>query len=237
MSEWVKKRFWADAKVVAQPGGWTVTLDGRAVKTPLKAALVLPTEAFAEAVAREWDAVGEKIDPNAMPFTRAANAAIDKVTPQRAEVIDLLADYGGNDLLCYRAGWPEGLAARQQEVWDPILDWAADRFGGRLNTVIGVIPTAQDRKVLATMRAALEAMTPFQLTGAHDLISLSGSLVLAFAVIERAQPPETAWEASRIDEAWQIGEWGTDDEAEAAAAIKRADFLRAGEIYWLSAPD
>ena len=129
MSEWKPKRFWTASAVVATDGGFTVELDGRRVRTPAKAALVLPTRAMAEAVAREWDAQEKEIDPATMPFTRSANAAIDKVQHQHAEVADMLSDYGDSDLLCYRATHPEALIERQRREWDPALDWAAETLG------------------------------------------------------------------------------------------------------------
>ena len=234
MSNWMKRRFWTDVAITKTDMGYGVNLDGRMTQTPLKAVLSVPTRAFADQIAAEWRGVGEMIDPTKMPYTRAANAAIDKLTKQKDEVVDMLAEYGASDLLCYRASSPDGLVAKQAEAWDPALDWAAQRFGQRLNVTRGILPVAQPKAPLAAMKSSLSNMTKFQLSGAHDLITISGSLVLAFAVIENAMSCAAAWSASRIDEDWQISEWGADSEAEAASALKKADFERARHIFRLA---
>ncbi len=234
MTEWAARRFWTAAHAVPAQGGHAVHLDDRPVRTPAKAPLVLPTRAMAEAVAREWDAQGETIDPGSMPVTRAANAAIDKVAPQHGAVADGMAAYGATDLLCYRAVSPPGLALRQAEAWDPLLDWADGTFRARLRVTAGVMPVAQDPAALAALAAPVHAMGPFALAGFHDLTMLSGSLVIALASAADVAPPETLWEASRIDEVWQAEQWGRDDEAEAAAAVRRAAFLDARRILGLA---
>lgn len=234
MTEWAARRFWTQARAVPAGDGFEVRLDDRVLRTPLKSALLLPTAAMAEAVAAEWAAAGERIDPLAMPVTRSANSAVDKVATQQAEVVDLLAEYGATDLLCYRAEGPEELAQRQAREWDPFLDWARDVHGAELRTVEGVMPTAQDPAALARLRAPLDAADPFALTALHDLVALSGSLVIALAVADGAWPAEAAWDASRLDEAWQAEIWGADEEAEAFAARRRADFLHAWRFLGLS---
>ena len=234
MSDWMKKRFWTDVTVTEMEHGFGLALDGRSIKTPLKVPLVVPTRAFADRIAEEWRAVGETIDPTKMPFTRAANASIDKLTKQKDEVVAMLGEYGGSDLVCYRATHPEGLIAQQAEAWDPLVDWAAKQFGARLNVTAGVLPIAQPSAPVAAMQNRLAEMTEYELAGAHDLVAISGSLVIALAVIDGPLTPETAWHSSRIDESWQISEWGADDEAEALADVKRADFERAALIFKLS---
>lgn len=139
MSEWSMRRFWKEAGVVPEDGGFAVKLDGRGVKTPAKTPLVVPTMALAQAIADEWDAQGEKVDPTGMPFTRMANSALDKVRTQHAEVADMLAAYGDSDLLCYRADHPAELIARQAAGWDPLLAWAAEVLGAPLAPRVGVI--------------------------------------------------------------------------------------------------
>ena len=233
MSAWTPKRFWTTAAVVPTEGGFTVQLDGKPVRTPLKAPLILPTEALAREVAAEWQAVEGKVNPATMPFTRMANSAIDKVAPQAGAVADMLAEYGGSDLLCYRAPQPEGLAARQAEAWDPLLAWAATALGAQLHATAGVMPRPQPEASLQALRQAVHDHTPFQLAAFHDLVALSGSLVLALAVTRGRLEAETAWALSRIDEDWQIAEWGQDEEAAEIAALKRIDFLRADRFFAL----
>ena len=137
MSDWAAKRFWSDVTVDLRGEGYVILLDKRLVKTPAKATLAVPSQAMAEAIAAEWEAQGEKIDPRTMPTTRSANAALDKVTPQRAEVAQLIAAYGEDDLLCYRAPSPEELLTRQKQAWDPLLAWAAQAFDAPLRTTEG----------------------------------------------------------------------------------------------------
>ena len=233
MSGWKAKRFWKEASVDAVDGGWTVRLDARPVKTPAKAPLVVPTEGLACAIAAEWDAQQGEVRPETMPFTRAANSAIDKVATQLPEVVEIVAAYGGTDLLCYRATGPEPLIRRQSEGWDPLLDWAADRLGARLVHTAGVMHIPQDPAAIAALAGRVAALTPFQLAAFHDLVALSGSLVLAFAVVEGRLDPETAWNLSRLDEEWQIEQWGEDEEASAAAAVRHEAFVQAARFYAL----
>lgn len=234
MSDWKPKRFWQSATAALCDGGYTVTLDGRAVKTPAKALLVVPTAAMADAIAAEWDAQTGLVDPRTMPVTRSANAAIDKLRPQRAEVIALLAEYGGSDLLCYRATAPDGLVAQQQAAWDPLIAWAAEALDTPLIVAQGVMHLPQDAQTLTRMTAHIAAFDDFALAAVHDLIALSGSLVLALAVTRGHLDAAAAWDISRIDEDWQISQWGADDEASAAAAVKRAAFSHAHRFYLLS---
>lgn len=233
MSGWKAKRFWKEATVEEVEGGWTVRLDARPVKTPAKAPLVLPTQALAEAVADEWEAQQGEVRPDTMPFTRAANSAIDKVAPQRAEVVAIIAAYGDSDLLCYRATGPQELCDRQARAWDPLLDWAADTLGTRLAATAGVMHIAQDQAALDGLTARVAAMTPFQIAAFHDLVALSGSLVLALAVVEGRIDPQPAWELSRLDETWQIEQWGEDEEAAAAAEVRRVAFHQAARFFLL----
>ena len=235
MSGWKAKRFWKEAQVVEEGTGFTVHLDGRPVRTPAKAPLIVPAKALAAEIAAEWDAQEGEIDPNTMPFTRSANAAIDKVRPQQAEVADMIADYGDSDLLCYRASTPEELAARQAAGWDPLLDWAAETLGARLTVAQGVMHVRQPAAALARLRDAVHAQGACPLTAFHDLVSLSGSLVLGLAVARHRLSAEEAWELSVIDETWQAEQWGDDDEAMAQAAIRRAAFLHARNFYDLAA--
>lgn len=234
MSEWKAKRFWTAATVETVQNGYTVALDGRAVKTPAKALLVVPTLGFAQAVAAEWDAQEEAIDPLSMPFTRSANAAIDKVAHQKAEVADMLAAYGDSDLLCYRADHPDALVARQSEQWDPLLDWAAEVLSARLEPRQGVMHIQQSPEVLQVLSKRVHTMSVFELAGFHDLVSLSGSLILGFAAALNVHSAKAIWEISRLDEIWQAEEWGKDEEAEAAAAIKEAAFIHAKQVFDLS---
>lgn len=231
MSEWKAKRFWTAVEVVEAEGGFRVMLDGRGVATPGKLPLVLPTRAMAQAVAAEWDAQEGEIKPLTMPCTRSANSAIERVAPQHREVAEMLASYGETDLLCYRAERPAELTQRQTEGWDPLLDWAAERYGARLRVTAGVVPVAQPEAAVAKLAQAVHAVEPFAMTALHDLITLTGSLVLGLAVAEGRLSAKQAWDLSRIDELWQIEQWGADEEAAEAAAAREAQ-LRHAEAFW-----
>ncbi|MBA3911645.1 MAG: ATPase [Rhodobacter sp.] len=233
MSAWTARRFWTAATVRPEGAGFAVLLDTRPVRTPLKAPLILPTEALAHAVAAEWQAQTGIVNPAKMPFTRTANSAIDKVAPQFSEVAAMLAEYGGSDLLCYRATDPEDLVARQAAAWDPLLDWAARALGAPLTVTQGVIHIAQPETSLAALGAAVLALSPFQLAAFHDLVAITGSLVLALAVTRGRLTAEEAWTVSRIDEDWQIEAWGQDEEAAETAALKRAAVMQADRFYAL----
>ncbi len=233
MSAWKAKRFWTAAEALACDGGFTVLLDGRAVKTPAKAALVVPTLAMAQAIAAEWDAQTGEVRPATMPVTRAANSAIDKIIPQRDEVVEIIAAYGQSDLLCYRAIGPAALVERQAAGWDPVLHWAAEALGAQLVATAGVMHVAQPPEALARLTARVAGMTEFQLAGLHDLVAISGSLVLALAVTERRLTPEEAWALSRIDENWQIEQWGADEEAAEMEAFRHVAFNDASRFYAL----
>ncbi|THD76029.1 ATPase [Thalassobius vesicularis] len=234
MSGWTAKRFWKQATAEACEGGFTVLLDGRRVKTPAKTPLVVPTLAMAQAIAEEWDAQEGEIKPQIMPVTRSANAALDKVATQHAEVAGLIADYGGTDLLCYRATSPEELIARQAATWDPVLDWAAENLGARLNVGAGVMHVEQDEVILAGLHQRVRDMDSFALAAFHDLVGLSGSLILGFAAIYDTYPAETLWDMSRVDETWQEEQWGVDEEAAELAATKKQAFLHAKRFFDLS---
>ena len=231
MSEWAPKRFWKVAEVAPAEGGFAVTLDGRTIRTPAKAPLVVPTRAVADLIAAEWQAQGEKIDPETMPAPRAANAALDKVRGQFDDVAALVAAYGETDLLCYRAASPAALRARQNAAWGALLDWSARRYGVRWVGVDGVMPVAQPPETLARLAEEVVRLSPFALTAFHDLVAMSGSLVIALAVIEDHDIPENLWEVSRIDEDWQAEQWGVDADAEALTMRRRQSFLDAAVFF------
>lgn len=234
MSEWAAKRFWTTTATVQVKGGFGIELDGRPVKTPAKIPLVVPTASLAAAIAKEWDAQSGEIDPLTMPVTRGANAAIDKVATQKAEVVALLAAYGDSDLLCYRAAGPAELIALQAASWDPMLDWADATYGVRLRCGEGVMHVAQDPDGLARFTAELEQFSEFELAAAHDLISLSGSLVIALAVTQGHLTAPQAWALSRVDEEWQISQWGEDEEARALEKVKSEAFENAARFFQMS---
>lgn len=230
MTGWAAKRFWAVVEVAETGRGFEIRLDGRPLRTPARAPLSVPTRALAARLAAEWQAQDERIDPASMPSTRMANTAIDRVAPRRGSVLEQLLAYGATDLLCYRAEAPEGLAARQADAWDPWLDWAAARFGARLSVTRGVLPVAQPEDSLHALRAAMAGFDAFELAALSELVSLPASLILGLAAFEGRETPEALWRAGRLDELWQIAQWGADAEAERANAIRYAAFEEAARF-------
>lgn len=233
----LKRRFWKSVDVRQGDSGLEVTLDGRPVRTPAKAPLVLPSQSLAEAVAEEWDAQDEEIRPQEMPLTRAANAAIDKVAVNRAAVAAMLAEYGATDLLCYRAEAPEGLVARQCEAWDPWLDWADTDLSAPLVRIAGVMHAPQPEPSLRRLADAVTRHDDFEMTALHDLVTLTGSLVLGLAVSREALAADKAWTLSRVDETWQEDLWGRDAEAHEMAEERRAAVVSAGRLLSLLRQD
>lgn len=231
MAEWAAKRFWKTATIRPEGTGWTVLLDDRPVRTPGKQPLIIPTEALAQAIAAEWDAQQDVIRPETMPLTRAANSAIEKVAPQFEAVADMLGEYGGSDLLSYRADSPLALTERQAASWDPFLDWAHQDLGAALRHTQGIIHVAQDAEALGRLRAELGALDVFGLTAVHDLITLPGSLVLGLAVLKGRLSADEAFALSRIDEEFQAERWGRDEEADEAAKGRQAA-MQVAETFW-----
>ena len=236
MAEWKARRFRKTADIRPQGNGWEVVLDDRPLRTPGKLPLILPTEALARAIAAEWDAQTDIIDPNRMPLTRAANSAIEKVTPQFHAVTSMLGDYGGTDLLSYRANEPDELTRAQAAGWDPLIDWAATELRAPLRITHGVIPVPQDPTVLLKLQAEIASLDAFALTALHDLVTLPGSLVLGLAVLRGRLDAETAWKLARIDEEFQADRWGRDEDADLAAQGRLAAMRNAERFYHLSRP-
>jgi chaperone required for assembly of F1-ATPase len=224
------KRFYKKAEVGADNA---VLLDGRPVKTPGRAPLAPPGASLAAAIADEWNAQGETVLPRSMPLAGLANAAIDRIAPARESFAGGLAAYGESDLLCYRAEGPAPLVARQAEIWDPILAWAASRYDIAFEITSGILHKPQPPGTVARLAAAVGTRDPFELAGLSPLVTISGSLVIALAVAEGALRLDEAWAAASLDEQWQIEQWGEDEEAMQALANRRADFTAAARFLSL----
>lgn len=219
------KRFWKSAAVVESGGRFAIELDGRPVKTPARAELSVPTLSLAEAIAAEWNDCGDEVDPRTMPLTGLANAAIDRVAPDKDAFAAGLARYGESDLTCYRADGPETLVKRQAESWDALLGWARRRYDVDFSTCSGVMHVAQPEETTRKLGHAVASLDAFHLAGLSPLVTIGGSLVAALAVLEKMMPATEAWEAVSLDDRWQMEQWGADAEAEAALDARRRDFL------------
>ena len=228
------KRFYTDVGVVESAGGFAIELDGRPVRTPARALLALPTPALAQAVAAEWRAQGDTIDPAAMPFTGLANAAIDHVAPDPAAFAASIARYAQSDLLCYRAEGPDALGQRQADAWNPLLEWAQAHYDVTFLLTSGVIPVAQPPESITRLEAAVAALDPFTLAALSTLVTLSGSLVCGLAIVEGGRDPAAVWQAAEVDEAWQSEQWGEDAEAAARNGRRAAEFSMAGAFCAMS---
>jgi chaperone required for assembly of F1-ATPase len=218
------KRFW---KTVTVENG-TILLDNRLVKTPGRITLRLPTPQLTDAVADEWREVGDAIKPQDMPLTGLANAAVE-----RAPAAETLAVYGETDLLCYRAENPPELAAREAEVWDPLLDWARARFDIAFTVTAGIVHKAQPPATVARLAKAVAAYDDFHRTALSSLVTIGGSLVVALMLAEGAITPDAAFDACHLDELWQAELWGEDWMATDARALRRADFNNAARFLTL----
>ncbi|MGU3664349.1 ATP12 family chaperone protein [Methylobacterium sp. A49B] len=219
------RRFYTEAGFAEDPDGFRLTLDGRPANTPARNPLRLPNRVLAQAVAAEWTAQDAAIDPARMPLTRLANTAIDGVAPRHAAVVADLCAYAGTDLVAYRAGDPERLVAAQAAAWDPVLAWARDELGARVILSQGVMHVEQPPDTVRALSEAVAAVTdPFALAGLHTLTTLSGSLLIALAVLRGRLTPAEAWAAAHVDETYQAEVWGRDAEAEARLAARRAEF-------------
>lgn len=224
------KRFYKDVTLREDLAGWAVLLDGRPIKTPGKRSLALPSEVLAEAVAAEWRAQDKVIDPGTMPMTRIANTAIESVSGQMQEVADDVVAFAGRDLICYRAAGPEALVVRQSAAWDPIIQWAAAELGARFILAEGVMPVEQPAAALERVAEAVKPLDAFQLSGLHVATTLTGSALLALAVLRGRLTPQEAWAAAHLDEDYQIELWGPDEEAATRRAY-RWDEMRAACLY------
>ena len=228
------RRFYKTAASTPVDGGWGVTLDGKALRSPAKRPFVLPTEALAMAIADEWQAQGEKVNPGSMPLMQFAATAIDRLADDRAALVEEIAGYGHSDLICYRAEEPPSLARRQEEVWQPLVAWAAERYDVALNVTTGIVAVEQPAHALATFRRVLQACDLLALTAVAAATGSAGSLVIALALAEGRLSPDEAADAALLDELFQAEKWGGDPEAERRRAGIRADLHAAKRFHTLS---
>lgn len=212
---------------------YRVLLDGRPLRTPAKAVLVLPTKGLAEAVAAEWAAQGDEIDPQTMPLTRLANSAIDGVRGREAEVRADIVKYSGSDLVCYRADSPSGLVERQAAAWDPVLAWSRGAMGAEFAVAEGIMPVAQSPAAQAAVARALESAGEFEVAALHVMTTLMGSALLALAHARGHLDATAAWSAAHVDEDWQIRQWGEDAEAKARRERRWSEMQAASRMLEL----
>jgi chaperone required for assembly of F1-ATPase len=229
------KRFYKDVTTAPEGEYVAVLLDGKPIRTPAKAKLAVPSQELAEAIAEEWRAQTERIDPETMRLTKLANSAIDGVRGREAAVLDDLIAFAGSDLLCYRADAPEGLIAKQNEHWDPVLAWAKQELGAPFRLAQGIGHVAQPQASLDAIKERLEGFDAFSLAALYVMTALTGSALLPIAVALRRLTPDEAWAVAHVDEDWQISQWGEDAEAAARRAKRRQEVDAAANMLRLSA--
>ncbi len=224
-----RKRFYASAGVGEGKSGFSVTLDGKPIKTPSGHQVIVPARSIAEAIAAEWNAQAEFINPLTMPLTRFANSVVEGVVDKVDAVADDIAKYLGSDLLFYRAGHPEALVAREAAHWDPILFWAADTLGAHFILAEGLVHIRQPDSALAAARAVLPS-DPWSIASLHVVTTLTGSALLALALFHGVLDQDQVWAAAHVDEDWNIEKWGVDEEVAARRASRLVDFKAAAGI-------
>ena len=228
------KRSYKDVATAKVEGGWQVMLDGRGIKTVKGSAQIVPSEALAKALAAEWDAQGEKLDPATLPMRDMADYAIDIVASDTAALIKKLLSYGDTDTLLYRADPEEPLYARQQEMWEPITSAFETQYGVKLVRVSGIMHRAQNEETPSTLRAALKNKSPFAMAGIEAMASLAASLVIGLEASDPEADALALWQAASLEEDWQAEQWGRDEEAEERRAKRQVDFLKAAEFVHLT---
>ena len=227
-----RKRFYEKAEIGKGAGGFAILLDGKPVKTPARRALAAPVQALSAAIAAEWSAQSEIIDPARMPLTRLANSIIDGVTDKPGAVADDIMKYLASDLVFYRAGGPQGLVERERLHWDPVIAWAYESLGARFVLAEGVVFVAQPQSALAAARAALPE-NPWRLGALHAVTTLTGSALLALALARGALSADDAWAAAHVDEDWNMDFWGGDEAALQRRALRFAELQAAAAVLEL----
>src|SRR5690348_4662671 len=230
-----QRRFYKLVTIAAAEGGpagrgdHAIWLDGKPVRTPGRRALAAPVPELARALADEWTAQGEYIEPGKMPLTRLANTIIDGVAAAQDEVAAEIRKYLGSDLLFYRADRPAPLRARQAQHWDPIMSWARQALDAEFKLGTGVVHVAQPAATLAAAAAALPR-DPWRLGALHAATTLTGSALIALALTRRAIAPVAAWQAAHVDEDWNMEQWGKDEIALARRGFRFAEFSAAALV-------
>jgi chaperone required for assembly of F1-ATPase len=223
----LRKRFFKRAHTGdAGAGGIAILLDAKPVLTPSRRKFVAPTQALADAIAAEWEAQADVIDPARMPLTRLSNSVIDAVADAPAPVADEIAKYLNSDLLFYRADAPAGLAAKQAQAWNPVLAWAHEALGARFVLTEGLMYVPQPREAVAAARAAIPG-EPWRLGAVSSITTLTGSALLALGLAHSALEPDAAWSAAHVDEDWQMSRWGHDELALERRAYREQEFQAA----------
>jgi len=230
------KRFYTSAQVRDSEAGYALYLDDKPIRTPSGGALQVPSRPLAEAIAQEWNAAEETVNPAALRFTKMSNTALERTGPMHANVVSEIVNYAQTDLICYRAERPDPLVVQQSTQWDPVLKWLKDTLHIELTATTALMGHSQSQVALDTLEAHISDYEAFSLTGLHAITTSLGSVSLALAHVHGFLDAEPAWAAASVDEAFQMAEWGQDAEALEALQARKDDFLSAS-LFWHSCKD
>jgi chaperone required for assembly of F1-ATPase len=225
----LRRRFYSRAGVEHASGGYLLTLDDKPVRTPAGRPLAVPMHAVGQALAAEWEAQRDVIDPASMPLTRLANAIIDGVAEKPGPVAADVEKYLASDLLFYRAAGPQQLRERQAAHWDPVLAWARQTLGAHFKLGEGVVHVVQSETALKAAAAAIPP-DPWVLGALHVVTTLTGSALIAIAMARGALSADAAWQAAHVDEDWNMEQWGKDEVAMERRAFHFTEFVAAATV-------
>lgn len=229
------KRFYKAVTKTAVDGGFAIHLDGRPVKTPARNPFHLPTPVLAEAIAAEWDAQDEDIDPVTMPLTALAQGALDQVSEERERILGRITAFADSDMLYYRADDnQQALADYQAECWDPLLDWARQRYDVSFTLNQGILHQSQQPETVKRLSEAVRVQDDFALAAMLSLVGLTGSLIVVLALVEGAYDAETLWPLVNLEELWQEKQWGRDELVATTRGLKQSEFNAAIRFLTLS---
>lgn len=227
----LRKRFYNLVEVKEEEDGFTLTLDGKPVRTPARMLITVQNRTVADALAEEWRVQVDVINPKKMPLTRLVNSAIDGVSASMVQVREEIVRFSGTDLVCYRVDTPQRLVERQTALWDPVIKWAERTFSCRFILAGGIMHVTQPETTLdAIDKAVQNYRDPLELAALHSMTTLMGSCLLALGVGEGFLNPDAAWQAAHLDEDWNIEQWGRDGDAEARRAYRWEEMAAAAHV-------
>lgn len=233
MLRWEKRRTWKKVLVRSAESGFQIFLDEKPIETPNKNLIVVPTKKLADALAKEWKTQKKVVGFKKMVFNKLVNSSIDQVTVSRTSIIEILIEYGDTDLLCYRAEDPPDLCLLQETQWGPVLNWLEKTFSINLKVYSGVIYEPQEEQQLQQLKNILQVYSDFEIAALHELVTISGSLIIGLAVKNKALTLQEAWNRAILDESWQMQKWGKDQESLDRLNLRRKEFNAAYDFLKL----
>ena len=218
------KRFYTNSGTAVVDGGFSVTLDGRATRTPGRTPVVVPSAALAQRMADEWAAQGERINADLMPVVRLVNSALELGSTKLPTLRDEIVKYAGNDLMLYRAESPRELVEAEEALWDAALVKLARHFGVAFQPTIGIVHQPQPPATLARLAEAVAHDGLLATTALVSITSLTGSGLLAIGLRHGLFTPDEVWTAAHVDEDYNMRLWGEVDDAALRRQKRRSEF-------------